>query len=130
MIKLITTETCVNEKVEERIGVVFVSAVVTTGVMKDFMAGIKDIFSGKWKGYSNEVEKVVKSCLEEAIERAQAMGANSIIGLRMNVEPMFTEKLKMFLVTVYGTACIVREPEALGNGDDSLLIGSGSYASN
>ena len=103
---LITTETCLPE-VRERLGMVFYSSVVTTGAFKDFLVSFKDKFSGKWSGYTKEIEKVANFCLEQIIEQAKTYGANAIVGVNIDVKPIFTEKIKMFLVTVYGTACII-----------------------
>jgi len=108
MVKLLTTETHI-EGISERLGIVFATNMVTTSFVKDFIAGIKDAFSGKYSGYNREIEDVARSTIEEVIRRAEQMGANAVVALRIDVHPVFTEKLKMFLVCVSGTACTLKE---------------------
>lgn len=116
---LVTTESYLSKpEIVQRLGVVMESMVATTGFFKDFVAGIRDVMSGRWKGYSREIAQTVEQCLGTMIKRAKSAGANAIVGLKIEVNPMFTEKTKMFLVVVYGTACIVRDTAGEENNED------------
>ena len=109
---LLTTEEVPRDLlVSKRLGIVHTSTVATTGILKDFMAGIRDLFSGGWKGYQEEIDKVIAACIEDLIVITNQQGGNAILGLRIEVRPAFTEKNKMFFVSVYGTACRVEKQD-------------------
>ena len=100
--------------VKRRLGVAYSSIVATTGFVKDFMAGLRDVFSSGWKGYQKEVENAIVACLEDLVRQTESQGGNALIGVRIAVRPMFTEKTKMFFVSVQGTACEVVEDDHAG----------------
>ena len=95
--------------VVKRLGIVHSNVIATTGFFKDFMAGLRDIISSRWTGYRKEIDRAIALCLEEVVEQTEKAGGNAVIGVKINVRPMFTEKTKMFFVSVQGTACLVEK---------------------
>ncbi len=92
-------------RVLERFGVVASFALATTGRGKDLLVGLKDLFSGSWKGYEKDIGKTISDCLNEIIADVRRLGGNAVVGLSVQIVPIFVERTKMFQVFVYGTAC-------------------------
>ncbi len=105
---MIITTTSVLEgfKVDEYLGVVTGEVVMGTNVIKDFFAGLSDIFGGRSNSYENSLSKGVNSVVSELRERAGAMGANAVIGVQHSMSSV-GEGLMM--IVVMGTAVKVRK---------------------
>ncbi len=105
---MIITTTSVLEgfEVDEYLGVVTGEVVMGTNVIKDFFAGLSDIFGGRSNSYENSLSKGVNSVVSELRERAGAMGANAVIGVQHSMSSV-GEGLMM--IVVMGTAVKVRK---------------------
>ena len=77
-------------------------------VIKDIGAGIRNLFGGRVQGYEDEIIKARAEVLKELEARAAEMGANAIIGVRIDFDPLGGDGNNMLLVTVTGTAVVVR----------------------
>lgn len=85
-------------------GIVSGSTVRAKHVGRDIMAGLKNIFGGELKGYT----ELLGESREEAIERmkgqAQQMGANAIVNVRFSTSSVAAGAAEIY---VYGTAVTV-----------------------
>ena len=77
-------------------------------VIKDIGAGLRNLFGGRIKGYEDEIIQARIHALKELEERADAMGANAVIGVRIDFDALGSDGNNMLLVTVTGTAVVVR----------------------
>jgi len=68
----------------------FIVANVTLGrhVGRDFLAGIRDFFGGRSHSWEKSLEEGQQEAFEELIEEAQKVGANGIIAVRLEDEPV------------------------------------------
>lgn len=88
-------------KVKEFKGIVFGTTVRTRGVLGRFTASIEGILGGVSTSYLNELEKAKNEALDDAIKKAQSLGANAIIGIDFDMSEVL-EGYIMF--SVNGTA--------------------------
>ena len=95
------------EIVEYR-GLVTGEVVAGINVVKDIGAGLRNLFGGRIKGYEDEIIQARTEALKELEARAAAMGANSVIGVRIDFDALGSNGNNMLLVTVTGTAVVVR----------------------
>lgn len=95
------------EIVEYR-GLVTGEVVAGINVVKDIGAGLRNLFGGRIKGYEDEIIQARAEVLKELEARAAEMGANAVIGVRIDFDPIGGDGNNMLLVTVTGTAVVVR----------------------
>ena len=99
-----TTPTLEGKSVSKYLGVVTGEAILGTNIIKDFFAGIRDIVGGRSAEYEVELQKARVIAFEEMDERAEALGANAILGIDLDYE---TVGESMLMVTISGTAVVV-----------------------
>ena len=95
------------EIVEYR-GLVTGEVVAGINVVKDIGAGLRNFFGGRSQGYEDEIIQARAQVLKELEDRAAEMGANAVIGVRIDFDPIGGDGNNMLLVTVTGTAVVVR----------------------
>lgn len=83
-------------------GIVFGEVITGVNFVKDIAAGLRDIFGGRSASYENELLAAREGALEEMKERASSLGANGIIGIKVDYETV--GQGGMLMVTCTGTA--------------------------
>lgn len=53
---------------------------------KDIAAGVRDIFGGRSKSLETDLEAARRQALDELASQAQGMGANAVVGIRVDME--------------------------------------------
>ena len=101
-----TTNETQDKKVVEYKGIVFGEVISGINMFKDMGASLRNIFGGRSKGYEDELLSARTNALEEMKTRAAALGANAIIGVKMDYEVLGADN-GMLMVTCSGTAVIV-----------------------
>ena len=103
-----TTNTVPGMEIVEYKG--FATGEVVAGInfIKDLGAGIRNLFGGRVQGYEDEIIQARNEALKELEARAEAMGANAVIGVRIDFDALGSNGNNMLLVTVTGTAVVVR----------------------
>ena len=101
-----TTNEVQDKKVVEYKGIVFGEVISGVNMFKDLGANLRNIFGGRSKGYEDELLAARKNALEEMKNRAASLGANAIIGVKMDYEVLGADN-GMLMVTCSGTAVIV-----------------------
>ena len=88
----------------------FATGEVVAGInfIKDIGAGIRNLFGGRVQGYEDEIIQARAEALKELEARAEEMGANAVIGVRIDFDALGSDGDNMFLVTVTGTAVVVK----------------------
>ena len=100
-----TTPTLEGKTISQYSGVVTGEAILGANIIKDFFAGIRDIVGGRSAAYEKELQKARVIAFKEMDEKAQALGANTILGIDLDYETVGGGK--MLMVTVSGTAVVV-----------------------
>ncbi len=103
---LTTTNQIEGKQVTQYHGII--SGEIITGVnfIKDFFAGLRDVFGGRSKSYEKELIKARDAALEELTKRAEAMGANAVIGIDIDYE-VIGSKNAMMMIIATGTAVTI-----------------------
>ncbi|WP_099950944.1 heavy metal-binding domain-containing protein [Ezakiella peruensis] len=102
-----TTQSIEGREISEYMGIVFGEVVTGVNFLKDFGAGLRDFFGGRSSGYENELMRAREEALEEIEERARRMGADAVVGCKMDYE-VLGQNGSMLMVTVSGTAVRLR----------------------
>lgn len=105
---IITTTNSVEAKeIIEYKSIVFGEVVSGVNFLKDMGAGLRNFFGGRSQGYEDELSLAREESLEEMKNRAEALGANAIVGVKMDYEVLGADN-GMLMVTCSGTAVVVR----------------------
>ena len=102
---LLTIETVPGREIGENLGLVTGSVVTSKHFGKDFMAGMKTLVGGEIKGYTEMLEDARRIALERLQAQAAALGADTIVGLRLTSSSVMQSAAE---VTAYGTAVKLR----------------------
>lgn len=103
---LSTTPTIEGRTIREYKGVVTGETIIGANILKDFFAGIRDIVGGRTASYEKVLREAKDTSIREMIERAQAMGANAIVGIDIDYETI-GETNSMLMVATSGTAVVI-----------------------
>lgn len=101
-----TTSTIEGKNIKEYRGVVFGEVINGVNFLKDFTANITNIIGGRAEQYEEELINTRADAINEMIKRAEKVGANAIIGVKIDYEPM-GEGSSMLMVVASGTAVII-----------------------
>jgi uncharacterized protein YbjQ (UPF0145 family) len=98
-----TTNTIEGRPVQEYLGIINAQSIIGANIFKDFMAGLRDVFGGRSKTYERVLEQAKEDALRELGEKAQALGANAILGVDLDFESIGSNG-SMLMVIAAGTA--------------------------
>ena len=103
---LSTTPTIEGRTIREYKGVVTGETIIGANMFKDFMTGIRDIVGGRSGSYEKVLREAKDTSMQEMMERAQAMGANAIVGIDIDYETLGNGG-SMLMVATSGTAVVI-----------------------
>ena len=103
-----TTDGVEGKSVVEYKGVVTGEAVAGTNFLRDFFAGITDIFGGRSKSYENSLNKAKDAAIDDLIGRATELGADAVVGVDLDYQTIAGDGKTMLLVVANGTAVPLR----------------------
>lgn len=90
-----------GRQVSEHYGVVNGSTVRAKHAGRDIMAGLKNIFGGELKGYTELLNESRKEAIQRMMTEAEEMGANAILNIRFSTSSVSAGASEIY---VYGTA--------------------------
>ncbi|MBK8481347.1 MAG: YbjQ family protein [Proteobacteria bacterium] len=88
-------------QVVEHMGLVSGSTVRSKHVGRDLMAGLKNIFGGELKGYTELLNEARGEAIERMTQQARALGANAIVNVRFSTSAVAAGAAELY---AYGTA--------------------------
>ena len=100
-----TTPTVDGKRITKYFGIVTGEAILGANVFKDVFAGIRDIVGGRSATYEKEMQRARDLALEEIQSKAQALGANAVIGVDLDYEVLGANN-GMLMVSASGTAVL------------------------
>jgi uncharacterized protein YbjQ (UPF0145 family) len=98
-----TTNVIEGRPVQEYLGVINAQSIIGANMFKDIFAGLRDLVGGRSKTYERVLEEGKEDALRELTQRAQAMGANAIVGVDLDFETVGASG-SMLMVIATGTA--------------------------
>lgn len=100
---LTTTPTVEGRTIRRYRGIVFGEVIVGINFIKDFFGRVRDVIGGRSRAYESELQKGREAALEELKQRAQALGANAVVGVDLDYEVLGTGN-GMLMIVASGTA--------------------------
>ncbi len=98
-------ESVPGKTVVEFYGVAQGSSVRAKHLGKDFLAGLKNLFGGELKAYTELLNESREEAVERLIKQAESMGANAIVNVRFSTSTITVGASEIF---AYGTAVKVQ----------------------
>jgi len=96
-----TTGSIEGKTVGEYLGVVSGETILGANIFRDIGAQIRNVIGGRTAGYEKELRSARETALKEMQEAAEALGANAVLGVKIDYE---TVGGSMLMVTASGTA--------------------------
>jgi len=93
-----------GHRIVKHLGLVQGSSVRAKHVGRDFMAGLKNIFGGELKGYTELLQESRQEAVERMQEQARAVGANAVLNIRFSTSSVTAGAAELF---AYGTAVVL-----------------------
>ena len=100
-----TTSLLEGRPVSRYIGVVTGEAIIGANVFRDMFAAVRDIVGGRSATYEKALAEARTVALTEMEKRAEALGANGVIGIDLDYE-VLGQANGMLMVSCSGTAVV------------------------
>jgi uncharacterized protein YbjQ (UPF0145 family) len=109
-----TTNNIEGYKIERYIAIVTGEVILGVNFVKDWVAGLKDVFGGRVYNYEDELRKGRKQAVNQLVERAISEGANALVGIRFDHEVLSPKgKGTVLMIMAVGTAVYVSQNQPL-----------------
>ena len=99
-----TLETVPGKDIKKHFGLVQGNTIRAKHVGRDLMAGLKNIFGGELKGYTELLSESRQQATDRMIEQANLLGANAILNVRYSTSSITQGAAELY---AYGTAVVV-----------------------
>jgi len=101
---MVTTPLLDGVRIREYVGPVVVRNVRAVNIIRDLFTRFRDIFGGRSASYQEVIDDMYREIMLEVRQRAEAMGANAVVGLRMDFESIGSKGTSLVMATAQGTA--------------------------
>jgi uncharacterized protein YbjQ (UPF0145 family) len=102
-----TTPSVEGRRVQRIIDVVSAECVYGMNIFADFFAAITDIVGGRSKVSQNLLREARQTCIRELKQEALAIGANAVIGVRLDYSEFSGQGKSMLFLVASGTAVVI-----------------------
>jgi uncharacterized protein YbjQ (UPF0145 family) len=96
-----TTPDIQGQTIREYLGIVVGESILATNILRDIMAGLRDVVGGRSGAYEKKMNEAREIALKEMMEKAQALGADAVVGVDIDYETIGNN---MLMVSASGTA--------------------------
>lgn len=97
-------ESVPGKTIVKHLGMVSGNTVRSKHVGRDLMAGLKNIFGGELRGYTELLTESREEAISRMKDQARAIGANAVINVRLSTSSVTAGAAELF---AYGTAVVV-----------------------
>ena len=101
-----TTQVIEGKEIKEYRGVVFGEVVNGVNFFKDFSLSITNFTGGRATTMEEELVRSRADALTEMMNRAERIGANAVVGVKVDYETIGSESA-MLMVVASGTAVVI-----------------------
>lgn len=108
-----TTDNIERGTIESYHGVINVNIVIGTNLFSDIAASFTDIFGGQSESYQKKMNSMYDMVQNKLILKAKSLGANAIVGFRIDFDEISGKGKGMLMISGIGTACFVHYNAAI-----------------
>jgi uncharacterized protein YbjQ (UPF0145 family) len=110
---ILTTETNLNMKIEQRLGILSSECVIGMNIFSDFFTSIRDVIGGRSKTFQNTLKEAKENVLSELKQQAVDLGSNAVIAINLDYSEISGGGKSMLFVVATGTAVIIAKDNEL-----------------
>jgi len=103
--KLTNLDTIPGQEISEHYGLVMGSTIRAKHVGRDLMAGLKNVFGGELRGYTELLQESRAEATDRMVAQAKAMGADAVLNVRYATSSVAVGAAE---ILAYGTAVKMR----------------------
>ena len=103
-VQVATTPGIDGWRIRSYFGLISAQVVAGTGLFSDIAAGFTDIFGGRSGTYQKQLASLQAEVIDQLRMKAARVGANWVIGVRMDFDEISGKGVQMFMVSAAGTA--------------------------
>ena len=107
MITLTTAHSLDGYRVTHTLEIITAECVFGMNFLRDFFSSITDFFGGRSSATQKVLKDARKTCLEELQKEAGELGANAVIGARLDYSEFSGGGKSMLFLVASGTAVVV-----------------------
>ncbi len=93
-----------GKRIIKHFGLVQGNTIRAKHVGRDLMAGLKNIFGGELKGYTELLSESRQQATERMVAQAKSLGANAVLNVRFSTSSITQGAAELY---AYGTAVLV-----------------------
>ncbi|MGE0383226.1 MAG: YbjQ family protein [Gammaproteobacteria bacterium] len=93
-----------GRQIVRHLGLVQGSTVRSKHIGRDLMAGLKNIFGGELRGYTELLQESRQEAVDRMVKQAGAIGANAVLNVRFSTSSISQGAAELF---AYGTAVVL-----------------------
>lgn len=119
-----TSDTIQGAQTVRYLDLVSAHVVLGSNVLSEFKASFVDFFGGRSGTYQNKLREIYDHARSEIEREAMTLGANAIVGFRIDFDEISGKGVSMFMVSAIGTAVQVEysDPRALDQAQDHRVV--------
>ena len=102
-----TASTLEGVKIVSHLSPISTHIVAGTNLFSDIFASFSDVFGGRSSTYQRQISSLYEQAIDELRIKAFELGANGIIGLKVDMDEISGKGKSMFMITAIGSAVIV-----------------------
>lgn len=106
-----TTNNIEYAEVQQYFDIVSTNVVIGANIFSDWAASLSDIFGGTSGSYQNQLEYITTMAKVKLTNQARELGANAILGYRIDIDEVSGGGKSMFMISAIGTAVYVQYKE-------------------
>ena len=106
-VRIFTTPVLDGLKISEYKGLVTAKNARAVNIFRDFFTAFRDVFGGRSQSYQNVMQDMENEVIEEIKREAQKLGANAIVGFRLDFENIGSKNKSLLLAYAKGTAAVI-----------------------
>jgi len=108
---LTTTPTLPGYRIERVLDIISAECAYGMNIFRDFFAGVRDIVGGRSGATQKVLRDARRTCLNELRSEARALGANAVIGVRLDYSEFSGGGKSTLFLAATGTAVIAEQIE-------------------
>lgn len=101
---IVTTPSIEGKSVKKYLGLVTGEGLIGANVYKDIFSGVRDVVGGRTSTYEEELKNAREIALKSMEEKAEAIGANAILNVRVKYSNLGGTMGNTILISITGTA--------------------------
>ena len=115
MMKISTTDTIPGLTITEYKGLIFDRVVSGVGFATEFFASFTDVFGGRSGKMESQMDSLYGNLIDAMSRKASRLGADAIIGLRIDIDEISGKGTFMLMISGTGTAVITSAATSSGS---------------